>query len=146
MKHLSSFLIKLIMTTLILWVVLGIFFDVTLSDILLTSFILSTVSFITDVFILPNVSNLWATIGDFGLALVGVWLIGQGLFEGNFSLSDASLISAAIIALGEIFFHYYMKSRVIDRKQYSAPNTITLTNRMQTEFSRELQEEEEEDK
>ncbi len=140
MRHLSSFLLKLIVTTGVLWIVLGLFYNVTLTDILLTSFVLSAIAYIADVFVLPNVSNFWATIGDFGLAFVGIFLIGQVLFEGNFSIADASLISAVFIAIGEIFFHRYMKSKVIDDKEYTHPNDITISNRMQTEFSSELDE------
>ena len=140
MKHLFSFLLKLILTTVILWIVLGIYYDVAINDILLTSFLLSAVSYIADVFVLPNVSNFWATIGDFGLAFVGIWLIGQVLFESNLSLSDASLISAVFIAVSEIFYHRYMKSKVINDREYTPPSDITISNRMQTEFSSELDE------
>jgi hypothetical protein len=139
MRYLSAFLLKLILTTVILWVVLGIFYDVSLTDIFLTSFILSVVAYIADVYVLPNVSNFWATIGDFGLAFVGIWLLGQVLFERNFSLADASLISAVIIAVGEIFYHRYMKDKVNNDKNYASPREITISNRMQTEFSTEIE-------
>jgi hypothetical protein len=141
MKHATSFFIKLLITTVILWIVLGIFFDVSFGDILLTSIILSAVAYLGDRFILPNVDNFWATIGDFGLSFISIYIIGQFLFERNISIADAALLSALFIAVGEIFYHRYMKDRVLNNKESYHPEKIRTPSRMLTEFSSEITDE-----
>ena len=142
MKYAISFLFKFIMTTTILWIVLGLFFNVSLGDILLTSIIFSAGAYLGDVFILPNVDNFWAVLGDFGLAFVGIYVLGFWLFEPQVSLDDASLFSALFIALSEIFYHRYMKQQIIREKVIDTPRKTITSTRMQTEFSKELNESE----
>ncbi|WP_010098673.1 YndM family protein [Ornithinibacillus scapharcae] len=139
MKHVIPLLIKFVLITAVLWVVLGIFYNVSIGDIFLTSIILSVVSYLADVFVLPNVSNFWATIGDFGLTFLGVWLLGQLFIGENTNLADASLISAFFIALGEILYHRYMKRKFAENEFITLPKDYSIT-RMQTEFSSELDE------
>ncbi|WP_047982220.1 YndM family protein [Ornithinibacillus contaminans] len=139
MNYVTSFILKFIMTTVILWIILGLFYDVSFLNILLTSIILSVISYIADVYILPYVSNFWATIADFGLAFAGIWIIAEFFYAANDSFADAALISAIFIAVGEYFFHRYMKSQVIDDRVSTSPSTLNISNkRMQTEFSSEL--------
>lgn len=142
MKHVIPLLIKFVLITAVLWVVLGLFYDVSIGDLLLTSIILSVVSYLGDVFVLPNVSNFWATIGDFGITFVGIWLVGQLFIEENINLADASLISAFFIALGEIIYHRYMKNKFAENDIMTLPSDFSIS-RMQTEFSSELDEKDE---
>jgi Protein of unknown function (DUF2512) len=129
------------MITVVLWIILGMVYEISLNDILLTSFILSAVAYMIDIYILPSVSNFWATIADFGLAFAGIWITVQYLSEANISLADASLISALIIALGEYFYHRYMKKQILDDTVSTSPKDLKISqSRMQTEFSSELDE------
>ncbi|MEN2767382.1 YndM family protein [Ornithinibacillus xuwenensis] len=141
MKYVTSFLLKFIMIAIVLWIVLGMVYEVSLNDILLTSFIMSAVAYMIDIYILPSVSNFWATIADFGLAFAGIWITVQYLSEANISLADASLISALIIAVGEYFYHCYMKKQILDDTVSTSPKDLKISqNRMQTEFSSDLDE------
>ncbi|GGA80965.1 hypothetical protein GCM10008025_25380 [Ornithinibacillus halotolerans] len=140
MRHVTPFLIKFAMTTVILWIVLGIFYNASIGNILIISLLLSIISYIADVFVLPNVSYFWATIGDFGLAFIGIWFLGNYVFEGTTAVEDAALISAAIIAIGEILFHRYMKQNVFEDIKLVTPRELAISNRLQTEFSKELDE------
>lgn len=100
------------MVTLVLWIVLGAFFNVSFGDILITSILLTGAAFlIGDLFILPKFGNPVATIADFGLALLGVWLLGALLFDPAISLGAAALLSAIVIAIGEFFFHMYLQKQ-----------------------------------
>jgi predicted Kef-type K+ transport protein len=129
------------MIAIVLWIVLGMVYEVSLNDILLTSFIISAVAYMIDIYILPSVSNFWATIADFGLAFAGIWITVQYLSEANISLADASLISALIIAVGEYFYHRYMKKQILDDTVSTSPKDLKISqNRMQTEFSSDLDE------
>ncbi|GIO25927.1 YndM family protein [Ornithinibacillus bavariensis] len=144
MKYVPSFIIKILFTTVALWFILGMFYGVSLGDILLISFILSTVAYLGDAFILPNVSNFWATIGDFGLAFVGIYLLGLIFIDRNIQLADDSLLSGIVIAACEIFFHRYMKRNVIEYEEnQEISRSITIPqHKLQPEISKELDEEE----
>jgi uncharacterized membrane protein YvlD (DUF360 family) len=143
MKFVFPFIIKFVITTVALWVVLGMFYDVSFGDIFLISFILSAVAYVGDIFILPNVSNFWATIGDFGLAFVGIYLLGQVIIDRNIQLADAALFSGIVVAAFEILFHRYIRRSVIqeyETKDFS--QTINIPHhKLQPEFSKELDEE-----
>jgi Protein of unknown function (DUF2512) len=142
MKYVFSFIIKFVITTVALWIVLGMFYDVSFGDIFLISFILSAVAYVGDVFILPNVSNFWATIGDFGLAFVGIYLLGQVLIDRNIQLADAALFSGIVVAAFEILFHRYIRSVIQEYETQDFSRTITIPHhKLQPEFSKELDEE-----
>lgn len=112
LKYVTALLIKFVMVTLVLWVVLGAFFNISFGDILITSILLTGAAFlIGDLFILPKYGNPIATIADFGLALLGVWLLGALLFEQPISLGAAAFLSAIVIAIGEFFFHMYLQKQ-----------------------------------
>ncbi|CAM3181515.1 YndM family protein [Filibacter tadaridae] len=138
MKYITALIIKFIMLTAVLWIVLGIF-GVSFADILLTSIVLTGVSFIGDVFILPRVGNMVATLADFGLAFVMIWLMGSVLFEQPVRLGIASLISAMVIAAGEFVFHMYLLKQVVGNEQAVPENRYSMhqQNIMQTEFGSE---------
>ncbi|MEN2465148.1 DUF2512 family protein [Ornithinibacillus sp. FSL M8-0202] len=136
--YLKPFIIKLVLTTAILWIVLGLIYHVSLMNILIISIIISTLAFLGDIFILPSVRNFWATIGDFGLSFVGIYVLGLWLTEDSTFLTDAALISAIGIAIGEVFYHRYLKDNIFHAKNRSSPQNIRTFTGMQTEFSKEL--------
>lgn len=134
MKYIKAFLIKFIISTAILWVILGIFSDTSFNAILTTSLILTAISFIGDIFILPNIGSFTAITADFALAFVTIWIIGEYLFYDAFG-GIAAFFSAVMIAIGEIFYHRYIKNQVLNEENNRSPNS---RNRLQTETSEEL--------
>ncbi|WP_174614527.1 YndM family protein [Virgibacillus ihumii] len=139
MDYVKALVIKLVMITAVLWIVLGAFYGVSVGDILLTSVLLTGVSFLGDVFILPIFGNASAALGDFGLLFAGVWILGIFLFEGNFSLGSAALISAAIIAVGEYFLHNYMENHDLkDQTEVMDTMGVSPQDKMQTEFGSDV--------
>lgn len=137
--HIRSFVIKLIMTTAVLWVVLGLFFGVDITEILITSVVLTVVGFIGDEFILPRIGNVLAAIGDFVLAFAVIWLLGYNLYDEPIALGTAAFISALILGVGEMYFHRYMQMNIFEPEK-SNPDEKTgyyqRTN-LQTEFAEE---------
>ena len=127
------------MITVVLWIVLGLY-GVGLGTILTTSVLITGVSFIVgDIFILPRFGNTVATVADFGLTLAMIWLVNTYLFEPFVGLGTASLISAFVIALGEIFFHLYMQSQVFKNEELWSKENEGLNQRdMLTEFGSEV--------
>lgn len=117
MEHLRSLVIKFVMITAMLAVVFGFLYGVSFGDILTISFILTITAYLVgDLLILPRFGNTAATIADFGLAYLGAWMIGAMIIEEPIRLGTASFLSAALIAIGEVFFHRYVVNNVINDK------------------------------
>lgn len=125
--HVYAILAKFVIITLVLYLVLGVVYGISFSTVLLMSFILTVVSYIVgDLLILPMAAksttntmtgNLIATIMDFGIALLFVWLFGLYYVSPYVPWLTAALISAVVIALGEMLFHSYLKDKILEDKQ-----------------------------
>lgn len=137
MNHVKALLIKFIMCTAVLWIVLGVLYNVTFGDILTIGLLLTGVSYIVgDLLILPKLGNQSATIADFVLAFFGTWVLGAMLIEHPIPLVTASFISALLITIGEYFFHRYMDNHVLDEDQDD--RSYNRHQDLQTEYSQEL--------
>ncbi|MFC3038749.1 YndM family protein [Virgibacillus xinjiangensis] len=134
----TALVIKFAMITAVLWIVLGGFYDVSFGDIFATSLILTALAFLADVYLLPVIENFGATLGDFGLAFAGVWVLGNYLFEETIPLGTATLISALIIAAGEFFFHQYMENAVFERGGHDRTEYRRRDDKLQTEFGEDM--------
>lgn len=139
MKTITALIIKFIMITVVLWIVLGLY-GVSFAGILLTSVLLTGVSFIGDMFLLPRIGNIAATIADFGLAFILIWLVSTYFVGQPVRSGMAAFISAIIIAVGEFVFHKYLQNqiftdeKVVPEKDFSSYQR----NNMQTEFGSEV--------
>ncbi|WP_163527390.1 YndM family protein [Halobacillus ihumii] len=141
MKHIKALLIKFVMVTAVLWIVLGGFYDVSFGDILTTSVLLTVGAYlIGDLFILPKLGNTAATIADFGLVLMGTWVLGAILFEADVPLGTASLISAVLIAVGEMIFHRYMEKSILPNQSSNTKDERNFSHQgnLQTEFGSDV--------
>ncbi|MDQ0216224.1 hypothetical protein J2S13_002664 [Oikeobacillus pervagus] len=139
MQHLKALLTKFIVWTIALWFILGVFFNVDFGDIVTISIILTLVSYaVGDLWILRRFGNATATVADFVLAYIGIWLIGGAIIEENISLGWASFISAVVLAVAEIFIHRYMVNNVFTDEDYTyADRKISNKPAYQTEFAEE---------
>ena len=135
MKHMKNLAIKFISILAVLFIILGIFYDMSFGNVLSISVVLTLASYlIGDLLILRRTNNTMATISDFALAFLVIWLMGENLTYGD-SLIMPALIAAAGIALFETFFHKYVARQIqeADEQQNSSRNL-----RYQTEASSEL--------
>ncbi|MDN3436998.1 DUF2512 family protein [Planococcus sp. APC 3900] len=120
MKYLEAILIKFAMVFSVLFVILGIAYEVEVFEIFILSLIITAVGFIGDLTIYPKTSNKVATGGDFVLVFLIVWLGGLWLINNpDFSLVMPAIYSALLIAVGEWFFHIYLTKRVWEQKETS---------------------------
>ncbi len=136
MNHLKAFAIKFISSFVLLYIILGMFYDMSLGDVFLISLVLSVASYIIgDLFVLPRTNNMIATITDFGLALMVIWLMTENLttYENTFTMS---LIASLGVALFEYMFHKYVSSNVITESPKEETKSTNLT--YQTEASEEI--------
>lgn len=116
MIHGKALTIKGIATLIVLYLVLGLGYEVSFINVLLMTVILGVVSYaLGDLYILPKTSNMTATMVDFGLAFLVVFLLGMGLTDlASGTLAGAALIVALIMAIGEYFFHiYFLKKEAL---------------------------------
>ncbi|ASK63736.1 hypothetical protein CFK37_17015 [Virgibacillus phasianinus] len=132
MEHLKGLITKFVLVTAVLFVVLSLFYGVDFGDVLLISLVLTGISYLGDMYVLPNTSNTVATLADLGLSFIIVWLFGGSIIEENIPIILASIISAVIISICEVFFHIYMERHVLEE---DAHNTAVSGQRFSTEFS-----------
>lgn len=112
MKHIKALALKFIATFVLLFIVLGIFYDMSVANIFLITIVLGAAAYLLgDLLILSRTNNTMAAIVDFVLAFFMIWLMGERLTYGD-SLIMPALISAAGITIFEIFFHRYLADNV----------------------------------
>ncbi|MEK4069031.1 YndM family protein [Peribacillus sp. FSL R5-0717] len=136
MKHVKAFAVKFVSNLILLSIILGLFFDMAFRNIFLITLVLCAAAyFIGDLLILPRTNNTVATITDFGLAFVVIWLMSENLTYGDDELI-MSLIAAIGVALFEYMFHRYLSNNILPDKSTRQRPANTL--QYQTEASKEL--------
>ena len=137
MHYTKAFFIKLAMTFIFLWLVLGLFFNASFISILIIVGIITVVGFVGDILFLPRVGNFITGAGDFVLAFLVVWGIGSILFENEIATLSAAFLSALFISMGELYFHRYYRDNVMifNKKE----RDVHIGN-LRTEFSYDFDE------
>lgn len=136
MEHVKALIIKFIMITAILWFVLGLFYGVDFGEIITISIILTPLAYVIgDLLVLRYFNNTTATIADFGLSFITIWLIGVAIINEPISVTTASLLSSIAIAIGEWFYHYYVNNQVFEGE---SKDKRPLNETYSTEFAEEM--------
>ncbi|MBM7552003.1 DUF2512 family protein [Thalassobacillus pellis] len=118
MDHLKALTIKGVMTFAVLLVILGFVFNVSLIDVLILTAVVGGLSYpIGDLNIFPKTGNSMATITDFVLVFAVVFGYGLALTNHMVSLVQAGILTAAVLALGEWFFHKHIAKLVLHKKR-----------------------------
>lgn len=116
MKHVINLFMKFILFFVILYVVQSVINGSSVNSVLTISISLTILSYlIGDLWILPSMGNTVATLVDFILAFIGIWVIGNTWISPFYPWASIALTSAVIIAVGEWFFHKYIVRRVVYR-------------------------------
>lgn len=114
MKHVKALAIKAAMIWAIVWLVLTGLYDVSFIDSTIVGVIIvASIYLVGDLVILRKIGNIAATVADAGAAALILWLY---LFSMDYTedLAMMVLISAALIGIGEWFFHkWLLKEHVI---------------------------------
>lgn len=122
MRHLLALALKFVMVAAVLLIVLTLLFDVPFVDTLLISLALTALSYaMGDIMIFLNAGkpenqstrNTIATISDFVMAFLAIWLIGWLLTGQNIEMVTPALVSAIVLSAGEWFFHLYVDRSVV---------------------------------
>ncbi len=142
MKHVRALLIKFIASFALLYLILGLMYGMDFGEVLLLSAVLGIAAYIIgDILILPRTNNVLATIADFFIA----WLI-IFMFVDGMAVTDNTFTATTIAALGvgvfELFFHRYLAKQILPNDD-KRPMDRQL--QYQTEISEELGEQPPED-
>ncbi|GGE56584.1 membrane protein [Pullulanibacillus camelliae] len=117
MQQIGILLIKWLTCILAFTIALDLFFNATLIDILSFSLAVTLISyFIGDRLILPLLGNRIASISDFILTYVSVWVFGSILLNNYMQVAWGSLISAVLISFAEIFIHRFILNHTPNRE------------------------------
>ncbi|MFP3916871.1 DUF2512 family protein [Lysinibacillus telephonicus] len=138
MKRTKAFFIKLAMTFGVLLLVLGLFFGVSLADILIITFVLTIVAFVGDLFILPRIGGASAAGADLVLAFLVIWALGAFLFDPDISVFSAALLSSLFIAGGEFYYHKYLVDHLFENETEHVVRTPKDNLITQAEFSEDF--------
>lgn len=142
----KSLVMKFVMTLAVLWIVLGWFYGISFTDILILSLVVTAIGYVADLFILPRAGNVFSSVLDFGLVLLTVWVLGAYLFEDPVPLATAAILSAIAVTIGEMFFHRYMEriqgNNNGDTMTFESQRGYYNRTDVQTEFGKEFDTEE----
>ncbi|SDJ89838.1 DUF2512 family protein [Sediminibacillus albus] len=107
MEHGKALGMKALMVLPIMWIIMTLIFDISFWSTTVLGIILIAAAYaLGDVMIFPRTSNMIATISDFGLALVVLW-IGLAVIGAGSTFLPA-LVTAIAIAAGEWFYHKWL--------------------------------------
>jgi hypothetical protein len=136
MGHLKAFAFKFVATLVLLYIILGAMNGVDFRNVFLITLVLTVASYlIGDLGILPRTNNTVATIADFGLAFIIIYVMAENLTYGDGMLGEA-FTAALGVTLFEIFFHRYLAKNTSDARENHRVHHGNL--KYQTEASEEL--------
>ncbi|GGF29056.1 hypothetical protein GCM10010954_30220 [Halobacillus andaensis] len=128
MENVKLMGLKFIVSLAILYMILGVGFDVSFGNVFLITLVLGIVSYVLgDKLILARSNNMTATIADVVLAFVVIYIMTDALTVGN-TVFEATLISTISLGIFEYFFHQSVArtlngsndtKRVVKRKKAS---------------------------
>ncbi|MFC3038681.1 YndM family protein [Virgibacillus xinjiangensis] len=147
MRHIWALLIKFLITATVLFSILTIFEAASLGEILWMSLLITGAAYlIGDLFILPRYGNTIASIADFGLCAVAVWLLSMIFVDQGFPVFTAALFIGFFIAISEALFHIYMQEKVLIDDDEQEKGQGIRREQLQTEFAEEHRHDEKEKK
>jgi hypothetical protein len=139
LRHVIAFSIKFLSTLFVLGIILGLFFNYSILDVLTISIVLSTAGYVLgDLYLYRRSNNLTATLADFGMTFLVVWFMSVNLtYEDD--LLTATLLAATGVTVYEYFYHRIVPRDTRRRHENNKNQDQRLNNsRYQTEASEEL--------
>lgn len=135
MKHVKAFLFKFIISFILLYAILSGINGFSIGDVFWTTIVSGGISYILgDLLILPRTNNTLATIADFALSFIIIWVMTSTLAYGDYLAR--TFTSALGVTIFEALFHRYMVNRVLPNDKLSQRSDGQLQYQM--EASEEL--------
>ncbi|HLR80149.1 MAG TPA: DUF2512 family protein [Bacillota bacterium] len=133
MDHLKILGVKFLLIYFSVLALFELFEGATMGVILWMSILVTIISYVVgDLFILRQYNNLTASLADFGLTFISLWLLANMYIGGGSAIVVVSLLSAFFIACCEPFIHIHMENKFMESR-----NEVRALNRLQPEFARE---------
>lgn len=133
MAHIKLLSIKYAATLILLYLVLGIAYGISISQIIFVSLISLLIYYVGDIIILGRTNNFIATMFDLVANFVLIFSM-LGLIKFGGDQLTAAFISTIVLSFYEIFFHFY----VVDELNLRQDNIFTSSYDYLTEFSSEF--------
>lgn len=115
MKHIIALVVKYVMVASVLEIILGIFTNLSILEILIISLTITIMTYIIgDLLIFSIFNNSVAAVADAGLCWLIIYLFNYVWPIRYISLLSA-LSAAVIVGIGEIFFHMYIERNVLQQ-------------------------------
>ncbi len=132
-KTMSALLIKFVLTLGAAWAAFSLFGDSTFTFVLTLAIAGTLLNYlIGDLFVLPNMGNIIASLGDGLLAVITAYVVAG--FAYLRATTTAFVVFGVLVAVAEFFFHMYLL-----KSDEVAPNTKTqVNNRNQPTFNMEV--------
>ncbi|MBG9812073.1 hypothetical protein ABD68_10730 [Bacillus endophyticus] len=131
MKHVKAFLFKFIISFILLYAILSGINGFSIGDVFWTTMILGGISYILgDLLILPRTNNTLATIADFALSFIIIWVMTSTLAYGDYLAR--TFTSALGVTIFEALFHRYMVNRVLPNDKSSQRSSGQLQYQMES--------------
>ncbi|EZP77023.1 hypothetical protein H839_10513 [Parageobacillus genomosp. 1] len=138
MRHLIALALKYVLLATVFFAIVPLFLRISSAELLWFSLWMTLVAYVLgDLYLLPRFGNLSATIADFGLAFVGVWIGIGAFYDGSgAAVLNAAFFSALLVALGEVLFHAYVQRFILrGQEEESVP---LFGHKWQTEMAEEF--------
>lgn len=132
-NYIWAFIVKFIGVAVLTFSLYGVFLDATIVMLFLMTFIVSAVTFIGDVFILPRINQALAAVGDAVGYFVLYYVLGTLVVEAAISPLLPALTAAYFGGLAEMIYHIYVMDRL-----HEVPRLAPAPTRYQTEMAEEL--------
>lgn len=147
MNQVTVLLLKFLSAIISFAIGLDLFFSATITDILTFSLTVTIISYmIGERFILPRFGNASATMIDFLVTYMSVWIFGSILLNNYMQIAWGSIISAGILTGAEVLVHSYILSRSPEAEASESPGPLFNTNlAYNTEFAKEHEDNDEDD-
>lgn len=137
MENLKLMGTKFVISLAILYIILGIGFDVSFGNVFLITLVLGVVSYVLgDRMLLSKTNNMTATIADFVLAFVVIYFMTDALTTGN-DVFEATIYSAISLTIFEYFFHKSVARTLDHEKEKHADRNKNTTGELSMEASEE---------
>lgn len=138
MNHTKLLIVKFLATLAFLTIILGFGYGLALGNVFLISLVVGGLAYlIGDMLILPRTNNTVATIADFAIAFVVVFIM-TDFFTAGVNVLTASFVSAVALSVFEIFYHQYVAAEPDFQDAERSEQLYGMNLNYTTEASEEL--------
>src|SRR5699024_6664103 len=119
MERLKVLGIKYIVASIVTFSLYGMFDQTSIGRLFLIGLLVVIIPYLGDLYLLPIIGNLYASISDFGLYFLLYWVLASSFIGVSSPVLFASLAAAFFTAISESLLHVYILERIFNQDQKS---------------------------